>query len=78
MTTESILTLLARTPKKLRWDVMHRAAVAAIASRPDSEAAKYTAALRMLGYSAAADAHENLVWEASFCRGAVMPHSAAT
>lgn len=76
MNTESILALLERTPKNLRLELVHRAAVAAAASRPDSEAAKFTAALRMLGYSAAADAHENTRWEASFFRGAVMPHAA--
>lgn len=66
MNTESILALLERTPKKLRWELVHRAAVGSIANR---ETQATDAMLRALANHAAQRAYENLVWEASFFRG---------
>lgn len=65
---EETIAVLERTPRRQRSNVLHDMALAAIASRPDSEAATVTAALRAAGYSAAADAHENTRWEASWLR----------
>jgi hypothetical protein len=68
MGIEETISVLAKTPRRQRAQVLHEMAVSAIAERPDREAAEVTAALRAMGYGAAADAHENTRWEASFVR----------
>lgn len=65
MNTGSIFALLERTPKSLRWELVHRAAVGSIATR---EPQATDALLGALADHPARPAYENLVWEASFCR----------
>lgn len=66
MTTQSILALLARTPKAMRWELVHRAAVGSVATRAPQVT---DTMLRALAGHPARPAYENLVWEASFTRG---------
>jgi hypothetical protein len=55
--------------REAREIAIHDLAVTATAKRSELDAAETVAALRALGYPAAADAFENLAWEASFERG---------
>jgi hypothetical protein len=67
---------IEKLPRGQRWNAVHETVLAYIAARPDEDAARVTAAMRDAGYSALADAHENLRWEASFDRRKLRPPSA--
>jgi len=68
MRVEELIATLERTQRRHRGNLLHEIVAAGMAPRPDSEAATITAALRAMGYGAAADEHENTRWESGFER----------
>jgi hypothetical protein len=65
---ELIEALVRGKSREAREIAIHDLAVTATAKRSERDPAETVAALRALGHTGAADAFENLAWEASFER----------